>query len=100
MARTVQLRRYHLKPHLVDEFLAWWPALLVPARAEFGFTVESAYLDREAAEFTWAVSAEGSPEEFGRLEQAWMASPERAVVFEGVTGWNDSAEIALVERLV
>ena len=40
MSRTVQLRRYNLKPHLVDDFLAWWPALLVPARAAYGFTVE------------------------------------------------------------
>ena len=100
MPRTVQLRRYHLKPDLVDEFLVWWPTLLVPARAEFGFTVESAYLNRDAAEFTWAVSAEGSQDEFRRLEQVWMASPERATVFAGVDGWNDSTVIAFVERLV
>ena len=72
MPRTVQLRRYNVKPHLLDEFLAWWPTRLVPARAPFGFTVESAYLNRETAEFTWAVSAEGDADEFRRLEQAWM----------------------------
>lgn len=100
MSRTVQLRRYNLKPHLVEEFLAWWPTRLVPARAAFGFTVESAYLNREAAEFTWAVSAEGDRDEFRRLEQAWMASPERVAVFEGIDGWNDSTVIAFVERFV
>ncbi|MEZ0446345.1 hypothetical protein [Cellulomonas sp. ICMP 17802] len=100
MTRTVQLRRYHLKPHLVEDFLAWWPSRLVPARAAYGFTVESAYLNREAAEFTWAVSAEGDTEEFGRLERAWMASPERAEVFEGIDGWNESTVIAFVERFV
>jgi antibiotic biosynthesis monooxygenase (ABM) superfamily enzyme len=100
MSRTVQLRRYNLKPHLVEEFLAWWPTRLVPARAAYGFTVESAYLNREAAEFTWAVSAEGDRDEFRRLEQAWMASPERVAVFEGIDGWNDSTVIAFVERLV
>jgi antibiotic biosynthesis monooxygenase (ABM) superfamily enzyme len=100
MSRTVQLRRYNLKPHLVDDFLAWWPSVLVPARAAYGFTVESAYLNRETAEFTWAVSAEGDVDEFRRLEQAWMASPERVTVFEGIDGWNDSTVIAFVERFV
>lgn len=100
MTRTVQLRRYNLKPDLVEDFLTWWPSRLVPARAAFGFTVESAYLNREAAEFTWAVSAEGDADEFVRLEQAWMASPERADVFGGIDGWNDSVVIAFVERFV
>lgn len=99
VTRTVQLRRYNVKPHLLEEFLAWWPTRLVPARAAFGFTVESAYLNRAVAEFTWAVSAEGDAEEFARLEQVWMASPERAEVFAGIDGWNDSVVIALVERL-
>jgi hypothetical protein len=98
--RTVQLRRYDVKPHLLDEFLAWWTSTLVPARAAFGFTVESAYLNRETAEFTWAVSADGDADEFGRLEQVWMTSPERTVVFEGIDGWNDATVIALVEKLV
>ncbi len=100
MPRTVQLRRYNLKPHLVDEFLVWWPSLLVPGREAYGFRVESAYLNREAAEFTWAVSAEGDAQEFARLEQAWMDSPERVVVFEGIDGWNESTVIALVEQIV
>ena len=72
----------------------------MPARAAYGFTVESAYLNRETAEFTWAVSAEGDQDEFRRLEQVWMASPERTVVFEGIDGWNDSTVIAFVERFV
>ena len=100
MPRTVQLRRYDVKPHLLDDFLAWWQSRLVPAREAFGFTVESAYLNRETAEFTWAVSAEGDADEFRRLEQVWMDSPERTVVFEGIDGWNDSVVIALVEQLV
>ena len=100
MPRTVQLRRYNLKPHLVEEFLAWWTTRLAPARAEFGFTVESAYLNRESAEFTWAVSADGDADQFRRLEQGWMDSPERSAVFEGIDGWNDSTVIALVEKVV
>ena len=54
-----------------------------PRGDAFGFTVESAYLNRETAEFTWAVSAEGDADEFRRLEQVWMDSPERTAVFEG-----------------
>ena len=63
-----------------------------------GSAVESAYLNRETAEFTWAVSAEGDADEFRRLEQVWMAAPKRTAVFEGIDGWNDAAVIALVER--
>ena len=100
MPRTVQLRRYNVKPHLLDDFLAWWPARLVPARAAFGFTVESAYLNRETAEFTWATSAEGDADEFRRLEKIWMDSPERAALFDRVDGWHDATDIALVEQFV
>ncbi|KQR17426.1 hypothetical protein [Cellulomonas sp. Leaf334] len=101
MPRTVQLRRYNVKPDLVDEFLAWWSTSLAPARPAFGFTIESAYVNREANEFTWAVSAEGDADEFRRLEQIWMDSPERAALFEGLDdGWHDSTVIALVEQLV
>ena len=100
MTRTVQLRRYNVKPHLLDDFLAWWQSRLVPARETFGFTVESAYLNRETAEFTWAASAEGDADGFRRLEQVWMDSPERTAVFEGIDGWNDSATVGLVETIV
>jgi len=99
--RTVQLRRYTIKPHLVEEFLTWWQARLVPARTAFAFTVDSAYLNRDTREFTWAVSAEGDAEEFRRLETIWMDSPERAALFDVVDGgWHDATDIALVERLV
>ena len=46
------------------------------------------------------MSAEGDADEFRRLEQVWVDSPERTVVFEGIDGWNDSVVIALVEQLV
>ena len=99
--RTVQLRRYNVKPHLLEEFLAWWQSTPgARSGAAFGFTVESAYLNRETAEFTWAVSAEGDADEFRRLEKVWMDSPERTVVFEGIDGWNDATDIALVEQIV
>lgn len=100
MPRTVQLRRYNVKPDLVDEFLAWWTTSLAPARPAFGFTIESAYFNREANEFTWAVSAEGDADEFRRLEKIWMESPERAALFGAVENWHDATHIALVEQLV
>ena len=101
MPRTVQLRRYTVKPLLLEEFLTWWQSRLVPARAAFAFTVESAYLNRDTREFTWAVSAEGDADEFRRLEKIWMDSPERATLFDALDGgWHDATEIALVERFV
>ena len=46
--------------------------------------IEFAYGVRESNEFVWAVSVEGDREEFGRLEQAYLASDARAAVFDGV----------------
>ena len=96
---TVQLRRYDLKPDLVDEFLTWFPSRLVPAREAHGFAIEFAFVDRDRAEFTWAVSVNGDAEHFGEVEKTYMASPERDAAFAGVTGWTDAATISLVERV-
>lgn len=99
MTRTTQLRRYDLKPELIDEFLAWWPTRLVPAREAHGFRIDFAHLNREQAEFTWAVSVEGDADEFARIEAAYLPSPERTAAFDGVPAWTDAMHVALVERI-
>lgn len=66
-----------------------------------GGALDSAYLNRDTREFTWAVSAEGDADEFRRLERIWTDSPERAAPFDAVDGgWNDATDISFVERFV
>lgn len=76
---TVQLRRYKLPTDAAeqDRWVEWWRTLR-PAREQYGFTILFAYLDREAAEFVWAVSTEG---DLDAAEATYMASPERAALF-------------------
>lgn len=96
---TVQLRRYELKPELVDDFLVWFPTRLIPAREAHGFAVEFAFFDRDRMEFTWAVRVDGDADEFARVEKAYMASPERDAAFAGADGWTETATVSLVERI-
>ena len=77
---TVQLRRYRLAAESVSAFLQWFPRA-VATRAPFGFDVEFAYLDPEAAEFTWAVSHRGDEARFDEAEAAWRADPATAEVY-------------------
>jgi hypothetical protein len=82
--KTIQLRRYRLVDGAYDAFVEWWRGAMPVVRPPAGFTIEFAYGVRESNEFVWAVSVEGDREEFGRLEQAYMASEARAAVFDGV----------------
>ncbi|AWB96910.1 hypothetical protein DCE93_10190 [Agromyces badenianii] len=84
MPKTIQLRRYTLVDGEYDAFLEWWRSTMPFVRPTAGFAVEFAYGLRGSNEFVWAVSAPGDREEFARLEEAYMASPERAAAFEGV----------------
>jgi hypothetical protein len=77
---TVQLRRYRLASDHVAEFLRWFPRA-VETRVPFGFGVEFAYLDREAGEFTWAVTHSGDDAQFDEAEAAWRADPHRDAVY-------------------
>jgi antibiotic biosynthesis monooxygenase (ABM) superfamily enzyme len=81
--RTTQLRRYRIVPGTMDDFVAWWSALLLPARVAFGFRLEGAWSVPETDEFVWTVSAAGDETAFRELDAAWAASPERAKAFEG-----------------
>jgi len=82
--KTIQLRRYKLIDGEYDDFVAWWSEAMPAVRPPAGFTIEFGYGLRESNEFVWAVSVPGDRDEFARLEEAYLASPERAAVFEGV----------------
>jgi hypothetical protein len=82
--KTIQLRRYTLVDGEYDDFVAWWRDSMPAVRPPAGFTIEFAYGLRESNEFVWAVSVPGDRAEFARLEEEYLASDERAAVFEGV----------------
>ncbi len=75
---TIQLRRYTIAPGRMDDFIAWWRTLIGP-RSQYGFRVLFAYADDEHSEFVWAVAHHG---DFDAAEAEYMASPERAKVFD------------------
>jgi len=98
MTTTVQLRRYELVDGMMDDFLAWFPAI-VPVRARYGFTVEVAYADRETNQFVWTVSFEGDEAAFRAAEEVYTKSPERAAVFAGQPTRVAKLHLALVEKV-
>lgn len=81
MTRTIQLRRYDLLPGGGDEFVAWWASWIPEVRPEYGFMVEVALLDADADQFTWAVSFEGTEEEFLEAETRYNIDPRRLEAF-------------------
>ncbi|NRD09970.1 NIPSNAP family protein [Rathayibacter agropyri] len=98
--RTVQLRRYELEDGVMDDFLAWFSARIVPAREAHGFRVEFAYADREVNEFIWAVSTPGDAESFAAVEQVYLASPERDAAFSGEPKRVAVQHVRLIDRIV
>ena len=77
---TVQLRRYQLPVDSgeQDRWLEWWRGIAAP-REQYGFAIVFAYIDRESGQFTWAVRHDG---DFDAAEAEYLASPERAAVFD------------------
>ena len=95
--RTVQLRRYRVDPGELVAFTGWWRDRLLPAREEFGFTLEFAVAVPETDEFVWAVSSAGDAAAFSALDAARAASPQRAAAFEGVPNRVVSMDLRLAE---
>ncbi|QHC67949.1 hypothetical protein Q0F99_05550 [Rathayibacter oskolensis] len=98
--RTIQLRRYELVDGVMDDFLAWYRAKIIPAREAHGFRIEFAYADREVNEFVWAVSAPGDAAAFGEIESVYLASPEREAAFAGEPKRVAVHHVRLIERIV
>jgi hypothetical protein len=93
---TVQLRRYQVKPGQMDDFVQWWPGV-VQARKQYGFEVLFAFVDESTNQFVWAVSHDGDSEAFDADEKTYLASPERAAVFDGVPSRIDETFITKVK---
>ncbi|MFI9581973.1 GntR family transcriptional regulator [Streptomyces sp. NPDC052236] len=48
MPRTTQLRTFTVQEGLLDEWVERWRSDIVPLRLELGFTIDGAWVDREA----------------------------------------------------
>ena len=73
---TRQFRRYELHPELLDAFLEWYTSAVPRIRAAHGFTVETCFVDRVGAEFSWIVSYPGTEAEFLAAEAECNGSEE------------------------
>ncbi|KZX20684.1 hypothetical protein EV639_106171 [Rathayibacter tanaceti] len=84
----------------MDDFLAWFPEWIVPAREAHGFRIEFAYADRGANEFVWAVNTAGDAAAFAAVETSSLASPERDAAYAGQPQRRAVQHVRLVGRIV
>lgn len=96
---AVQLRRYEIAEGRLDDIVEWFPSM-VPIRAQYGYTVEFAFADREANEFVWAVSYPGSVEDFEAALEEYNNSPERASAFAGFESPVTAMHVSFVDSAI
>ncbi|MEV7340078.1 NIPSNAP family containing protein [Streptomyces sp. NPDC093544] len=92
----IQLRRYEIVPGELDAFVDWWRATMPALRTKAGFTIEFAYVDKDAGEFVWAVSVPGTVEDFARVDAAYRTSEDRRSVFAGLPERVAKAHVGFV----
>jgi hypothetical protein len=97
--KTIELRRYEIFPGELPAFVSWWSEWMPTVRANAGFTIEFAYVNAEANEFIWAVSAPVSAEEFASLDATYKVSDARAAAFEGVPQRVKEMHVSIIESL-
>jgi len=94
--KTTQLRRYEIRPELMDDFVSWWKQTLVPVRIQLGFSVEFAFVDPQHSEFIWAVSVPGDRADFLQVQDRYTISAERARALETLPG-IEASYVSFVE---
>lgn len=92
---ATQLRRYEVSEGQMDRFLGWIPKVWA-ARAVYGFTVDSAVIDRENNEFVWVTS---HPDDYDAALEIYNASAERKAVFDGWESALDKLHVSWVEPI-
>jgi hypothetical protein len=70
-----QLRIYDMKPGALDEFVEFFPRV-VELRRRVGFTIEGAWVEREANRFVW-IAGYGGDDGFRAAERRYYTLPER-----------------------
>jgi hypothetical protein len=90
-----QLRIYSIKDGLLDEFVEFWRAEIVPLRRRFGFEVAGAWADRESRTFAWVVTHP----DFERAAADYYDSPDRSALSRDPGTFIDSSELRLMESV-
>lgn len=98
MTKTIQLRRYQLVPGMLEEFRAWLNQEVLPIRKQFGFEVEFMYVDNQNNEFIWAVSVQGSPDDFLEVQNRYDASEAREIAGTKKPNCLLSVDVKFVEE--
>lgn len=88
-----QLRIYSIKDGLLDEFVEFWRAEIVPLRRRFGFAVAGAWADAETRTFAWVVTHA----DFERAAADYYDSPDRKALSHDPGEFIESSELRLME---
>lgn len=90
-----QLRIYLIKEGLLDEFIEFWRAEIVPLRRRFGFDVAGAWAEPEARTFAWVVTHP----DFERGAADYYDSPDRKSLTRDPGEFIESSELRLMESV-
>lgn len=71
-----QLRIYTINKHQLETFAEEWQRQLKPLRESLGFSIPSAYLNKETNQFIWILSYNGN-QNWNELDQRYHQSNER-----------------------
>jgi len=88
-----QLRIYSIKDGLLDEFVDFWRAEIVPLRRRFGFEVDGAWADAESRTFAWVVSHA----DFERAGAEYYDSPDRRLLSRDPGEFIESSNLRMME---
>jgi hypothetical protein len=88
-----QLRIYSIKDGLLDEFVGFWRAEIVPLRRRFGFEVAGAWADADSTTFAWVVNHE----DFERAAADYYESPGRKSLSRDPGEFIESSELRMME---
>jgi hypothetical protein len=88
-----QLRIYAIKDGLLDDFVAFWRAEIVPLRRRFGFAVAGAWADPETQTFAWVVTHP----EFEQAAAAYYDSPDRRLLSRDPGEFIETSELRMLD---
>jgi ribosomal protein S10 len=90
-----QLRIYSIKQGLLDEFVEFWRAEIVPLRRRFGFEVAGAWAEPETRTFAWVLRHP----DFERAAADYYDSPDRRELSRDPGEFIDSSELRMMDAV-
>jgi len=90
-----QLRIYDMNPDTLDDFVDFFPRV-VELRHSAGFTVEEAWVDRDANRFVW-IDGDAGDDGFAAAERRYCTLPEHRDLEPNPLEFIDHYETSMVE---